>query len=95
VSSGLATYPEDEVIIHALKNSAKEVYGIDATKQAVEIGNVKTMNVVLLGTLTLFLDIKAETWEKAINKFVPEKLREINLNAFYVGRKIMKAKEMQ
>lgn len=95
VSSGLATYPADDVIIKALKDRAKNVYSMDATNQAVEIGNVKTMNVLLLGALTPFLHIKIEIWKKAIRKFVPEKLKEVNLKAFYAGRKIIKAKEKQ
>jgi indolepyruvate ferredoxin oxidoreductase beta subunit len=93
VSSGLATYPGDDVIVKALKDSAKNIYSINATNQAVEIGNVKTMNVLLLGALTPLLDIKMETWKKAIKKFVPEKFKETNLKAFYTGRKLIKEKE--
>ena len=90
VSSGLATYPADNVIEKALKDSAKNIYSINATNKAVEIGSVKTMNVILLGALTPFLDTNMEIWEKAIKKFVPEKFKEINLKAFYAGREMMK-----
>jgi indolepyruvate ferredoxin oxidoreductase beta subunit len=93
VSSGLATYPEDSVIEKALKDSAKNIYSINATNKAVEIGSVKTMNVILLGALTPFLDINMEIWEKAIEKFVPEQFKEVNLKAFRTGREMMKAKE--
>ena len=92
VSSGLATYPADDVIEQALENSAKNIYSLNATNRAVEIGNVKTMNVLLLGALTPFLDIKMEIWEKAIKKFVPEQLKGINLKAFHAGREMMKVK---
>ena len=92
VSSGLATYPADDVIEKALKDSAKNIYSINATNKAVEIGSVKTMNVILLGALTPFLDTNMEIWEKAIKKFVPEKFKEINLKAFYTGREMMKVK---
>src|SRR5665254_22613 len=47
VSSGLATYPADSVIEKALKDSAKNIYSINATNKSVEIGSVKTMNVIL------------------------------------------------
>jgi len=93
VSSGFATYPADNVIEKALKDSAKNIYSINTTNEAVEIGNVKTMNVMLLGALTLFLDINTETWEKVIKKFVPERFKELNLKAFRTGREIMKKKE--
>ena len=92
VSSGLATYPADDVIKKALKDSAKNIYSINATNKAVEIGSVKTMNVILLGALTPFLDTNMEIWEKAIKKFVPEKFKEINLKAFHTGREMMKVK---
>jgi len=92
VSSGLATYPADNVIEKALKDSAKNVYSINATNKAVEIGSVKTMNVILLGALTPFLDTNMEIWEKAIKKFVPEKFKELNLKAFHTGREMMKVK---
>ncbi len=92
VSSGLATYPADDVIKKALKDSAKNIYSINATNKAVEIGSVKTMNVILLGALTPFLDTNMEIWEKAIKKFVPEKFKEINLKAFHAGREMMKVK---
>jgi len=92
VSSGLATYPADDVIEQALKDSAKNIYSINATNNAVEIGSVKTMNVILLGALTPFLDTNMEIWEKAIKKFVPEKFKEINLKAFHTGREMMKVK---
>jgi len=92
VSSGLATYPADNVIEKALKDSAKNIYSINATNKAVEIGSVKTMNVILLGALTPFLDTNMEIWEKAIKKFVPEKFKEINLKAFHTGREMMKVK---
>ena len=90
VSSGLATYPSDNVIEKALKDSAKNIYSINATNKAVEIGSVKTMNVILLGALTPFLDTNMEIWKKAIKKFVPEKFKEINLKAFHTGREMMK-----
>jgi indolepyruvate ferredoxin oxidoreductase beta subunit len=92
VSSGLATYPADNVIEKALKDSAKNIYSINATNKAVEIGSVKTMNVILLGALTPFLDTNMEIWEKAIKKFVPEKFKELNLKAFHTGREMMKVK---
>ena len=93
VSSGLAMYPADSLIEKALKDSAKDIYSINATGKAVEIGSVKAVNVMMLGALSSFLDINIEIWEKAIKKFVPEKLREVNLKAFHNGREMVKVKE--
>ena len=93
VSSGLSTYPSDDVIEKTLKDSAKKICSINATSIAVEIGSMKSMNVMMLGSLSPFLDINTEIWEKAIKKFVPERFKELNLKAFHVGREIMKKKE--
>ena len=93
VSSGLAMYPADSVIEKALKDSAKDIYSINATGKAVEIGSVKAVNVMMLGALSSFLDINIEVWKRAIKKFVPEKLREVNLKAFHNGREMVKVKE--
>lgn len=46
----------------AIKDRARNVYCVDSTSQAVEIGNMKTMNVLLMGALIPFLDIKIEKW---------------------------------
>jgi len=93
VSSGLATYPADGVIKKALKDSAKNICSINATSKAVDIGSVKAVNVMMLGALSPFLDINMEIWEKAIKKYVPEKLMEVNLKAFHTGREMVKVKE--
>ena len=93
VSNGLSIYPSDDVIEKTLKDSAKKICSINATNKAVEAGSVKAMNVMMLGALSLFLDINTEIWEKAIKKFVPERFKELNLKVFYVGREIMEKKE--
>lgn len=92
VSSGLATYPADGIIEKWLKDSAKNIYSINATAKAVEIGSVKAVNVMMQGALSPFLNINMEIWEKAIKKYVPEKLMEVNLKAFHTGREMVKVK---
>lgn len=89
VSIGLSECPKDETIKEVLLNSTSWVYSIDATAHSVKLGNVKTMNVLLLGALTVFLDIEIDIWEKSIEKFIPKKVKDINLQAFYTGRKLL------
>lgn len=57
---------------------------------AVSAGNPKTMNVVLLGALSMRLDIPVEIWEEAIAGRVPPKTVEANLAAFHAGRVYIK-----
>ena len=93
VSSGLAVYPSDEEIIKPLKDNSKKVYSFNATDMAVEIGNVKTVNIMLMGALSSFLDVSDDVWEAAIKKFVPEKIFDVNMKAFRAGIDIMKGRE--
>ncbi len=58
------------------------VNGLDL---ALEAGNPKTVNTVLLGALSQKLDIDKQLWIAALKKMVPEKLLEINLKAFELG----------
>lgn len=47
----------------------------------------KTLNVALLGALSLRLDIPEAAWLDAMRANLPEKVLDLNLEAFAVGRK--------
>jgi len=89
VSSGLTEYPEKKTLRDALEKSAGQVLSFNATNKAVEIGSVKTVNVMLIGALSSVLDVEVEVWKKAVEKFVPGKFLEANMTAFNTGRKLM------
>ena len=46
----------------------------------------KSLNVALLGALSTHLDLPEEEWLAAIRGNLPEKLHDMNLNAFHKGR---------
>ena len=58
------------------------VNGLDL---ALEAGNAKTVNTVLLGALSTMLEFKRSTWLEALNKMVPARLLDVNLKAFELG----------
>jgi len=43
-------------------------------------------NVALIGALSAFLDLPEPDWLEAIRANLPEKLREVNVQAFQAGR---------
>jgi len=86
VASGLDSYPEN--IIEVLKSNVKDVHIVNGAKMAKEAGNLRTMNVVLLGVLSLFLDFPKEIWIKVMEKRIPSKYLEMNLVAFEKGRNL-------
>jgi len=90
VTSGEAKYPSDQEITDALSAATKHYYFIPGLALAQELGNARVMNLVLLGSLSILLEISAEIWERVINKTVPANLVDLNLKAFHTGRSAMK-----
>jgi len=79
---GAQKYPEN--IIEALKENHK-VYSIDGQKIALELGNSKVLNSVVLGYAAKFIGFDKETWLETVTSTVPAKTVEINKNAFLTG----------
>ena len=82
VITGAAEYPCD--IIE--KMSAKlDVEAIDALSLSKEAGNIKAVNVVLIGVMAKSTDIPYERWIETVKETVPEKFLAVNLKAFELG----------
>lgn len=89
VSLGQEKYPTDEEITAALKRRTDRIYIIDGNRLARELGNVRTVNILMLGCLSVFTPLEDDVWKKCISRRLSEKLREINLTAFEKGREEM------
>lgn len=81
---GAEEYPEN--LVGKMKDKGVKVDALDCLKLAEEAGNIKAVNVVLLGRLSHYFDIPEESWHKALEANVPKKLLEINERAFELGR---------
>ncbi len=90
VSLGKERYPSHEEIDAILKRQTDRVYFIDGTRRAGEMGNVRTLNIFMLGCVSVLAPIKVGVWKDSISRYLPENLREINLTAFEQGRKELK-----
>jgi indolepyruvate ferredoxin oxidoreductase beta subunit len=86
VSSGFATYPDQDTIERALAASESRVYRVTGLDIAQELGNARVLNVVLLGALSGLLTVDAKVWETILIERVPERFRDLNLKAFQQGR---------
>jgi indolepyruvate ferredoxin oxidoreductase beta subunit len=82
-------YPDEAIDFLASKGF--NVMVIKATDKAVELGNHRAANVVLLGALSGSLDIRQETWESTLRERIPEKLLALNRQAFAAGRQFSTA----
>lgn len=89
VSSGEAEYPDISKVRLHLKNVSKKVHVIPGTRTAIELGNVRTFNIVLLGALSKLLDGNPDIWQSVIQEKVPEKVTELNIKAFEKGRTLI------
>lgn len=83
VITGKAVYPQG--IIDKLRALSDNVSIIDALKIAKECGNVKVVNIVLIGLMASRMDIDKQIWLESIKETVPQKLLEMNLMAFELG----------
>ncbi|MCP4216811.1 MAG: indolepyruvate oxidoreductase subunit beta [bacterium] len=83
VAAGFDTYPEN--IEDTLKEYASKVIMIPATPFAIELGNIRATNVVLIGTLAANMDIDKQIWLDVVKKKVPPKFIDLNLKAFEKG----------
>lgn len=81
---GAKEYPKD--IIKKLKSKDIDVVSVDAEKLAYKAGNVKTVNVALIGLMSKSTDIPEEVWLDAIKSTVPPKVLDVNIEAFKLGR---------
>jgi indolepyruvate ferredoxin oxidoreductase beta subunit len=87
VNLGVEKYPTDDEVMQMFKQRSEKIYLVNATKKAIELGNAKTLNIVMLGCLSAFLPFTEEAWQNAIEKHLPEKLWKLNMTAFATGRK--------
>lgn len=87
VSLGGAGYPPDEEVNRILRAYTDRVYLVAGTAGARSLGNPKTMNVFMLGCLSHFMPFPVVTWQETISDRLPGKIKQINLDAFDLGRK--------
>lgn len=90
VMSGKAKYPDD--IHEKVAAMVKNTISVNASDIAVQCGNIKAANVVLVGLLSQAIGLPAKEVEKAIQTIVPPKALDVNLQAFNYGFK--QAEEM-
>ena len=82
VITGAAAYPEQ------IADKLTALVGatcIDALAAAKEAGNIKAVNVVLIGVLARSTDIPHDKWVETIRATVPAKFLDVNLRAFEIG----------
>lgn len=80
-----APYPEWDRVKAFLGEYAGRVFRVPVSEISAEIGNTRVLNVVLLGFLSYFLEIKNETWLANIKEKIPPRFVESSIRAFGRG----------
>ncbi len=86
ILSGQDIYPQN--IIENIRNLFSNFILVDGQKIAIDSGNPKTANTVLLGAVSKRLAVSEEYWLKALEKMVPKKAVDVNIKAFLIGRSL-------
>ena len=82
ILTGDAVYPKDAV--EEIKKHVKTIV-LNATQMAVELGNGKVANIVLLGTIIKAMKLESIDWESIVKKQVKPAFVELNLKALRCG----------
>lgn len=87
INLGNERYPNDEVLANILQRGSERIYFVEGTKRVKKWGNIKILNMYLLGCASVFLPLKIRVWQDIISQHVPSIVRELNTIAFSQGRK--------
>ncbi|MBQ7335087.1 MAG: indolepyruvate oxidoreductase subunit beta [Clostridia bacterium] len=85
VITGAAQYPES---IREKLGASVNLTAVDALSLAKEAGNIKAVNVVLIGVMAKQTAIPYEEWVETIKTTVPPKFLDVNLKAFELGYRL-------
>jgi len=86
VLTGKATYYEKEIEEELNRLNATIINAADKAK---EIGNIKVMNIILLGALIKSMSLEYVDWETIIRENIKEKFVDINLKALKYGMEMI------
>lgn len=84
VITGAMPYPDD--IVDKLRGKGAKLIAADALSLAIEAGNPKSVNVVMIGILSALADFSEDVWQRALAECVKPKFLELNQKAFSLGR---------
>lgn len=79
-------YPDEA--IEFLEGKAFKVVTVAATQKAIELGNYRVANVIVLGALAAHLDIPGAVWEQTLEERIPRQILALNREAFAAGHEL-------
>ena len=89
VNLGDECYPSDEEIVNIIRRGSERIYFINGSDRVKKLGNIRIINVFLLGCASVCLPLKIRVWQDIISRYLPPAVRALNITAFSQGRKEM------
>ncbi|HXZ35034.1 MAG TPA: indolepyruvate oxidoreductase subunit beta [Thermodesulfobacteriota bacterium] len=88
VIAGDFEYPSLEGIEKGLKELTPHVWVMDATEEAMKLGNPILSNIIMIGAVSglNLLPVGMAEFKSVIRDFCPQKLLEVNRRAFEIGK---------
>ena len=87
VATGKMEYPEN--VLDELTSQNIHVKELDAFAIASRVGEVRSVNIVMVGVLSTYLPIEEQVFLDVMNERIPERFRDVNIKAFQEGRKVV------
>ena len=84
VNLGEMEYPKD--IPKRIKSKFEKFYLVKGTEIALQMGDARAANVVLLGAISKLFEVNEDLWLNTILNHLPAKVHELNKKAFSAGR---------
>lgn len=85
VITGAMEYPAN--LADKIKAAGIDIDVVNALDLALECGNAKASNIVLMGAFSKYLpEISDDVWQRGIEACVPAKFLELNKKAFEMGK---------
>lgn len=88
VATGVDTYPAD--VLEQLTQRDITIFPIDAFEIAKSAGETRAVNMVLVGALSSLLPLDEKVFLDAITERIPEKIRNVNTQAFLKGKETLR-----
>lgn len=86
VNLGTSRYPSDEEVKNILNRRTDRLLFVSGSSKAKEVGDIRTLNIFMLGCISMFLLVDVKIWQDCIVKRLPGKIVKMNMTAFELGR---------
>jgi indolepyruvate ferredoxin oxidoreductase beta subunit len=89
VSLGYSHYPEDFSINKTLQQRTDKIYFVDGSQKAIELGDMRVVNMFMLGCIASLLTMDTSIWLRCISQRLSPNILKMNLMAFNQGREVI------